>query len=59
MINSVAEIVSLTGTGQTQFGLVKAPDRRTPASVDGWISPDEYQATIGVLSRMAANLESE
>ena len=50
-------VVSLTETGQAQFGLVRTKVTQLRQSSMAGISPEEYQATIGVLSRMAANLE--
>jgi DNA-binding MarR family transcriptional regulator len=50
-------VVSLTETGQAQFGLVRTKVTQLRESSMAGISPEEYQATISVLSRMAANLE--
>jgi len=50
-------VVSLTETGQAQFGLVRTKVTQLRQSSMAGISPEEYQVTIGVLSRMAANLE--
>jgi DNA-binding MarR family transcriptional regulator len=50
-------VVSLTETGQAQFELIKAKVTELRQSMTVGISPDEYQATIGVLARMVANLE--
>jgi len=50
-------VVSLTETGQAQFGLVRTKVTQLRQSSMAGISPDEYQVTIGVLSRMAGNLE--
>jgi len=49
-------VVSLTETGQAQFGLVRTKVTQLRQSSMAGISPEEYQVTIGVLSRMAANL---
>lgn len=56
--DSQDNIVSLTETGQAQFGLVKAKVAELRQALMAGISPEEYQATIEVLARMAANLES-
>jgi DNA-binding MarR family transcriptional regulator len=56
--DSQDNIVTLTETGQTQFSLVKAKVAEVRQALMVGISPQEYQATIDVLSRMAANLES-
>jgi DNA-binding MarR family transcriptional regulator len=56
--DSQNNIVSLTETGQAQFGLVKAKVAELRQALLAGISPEEYQATIDVLARMAANLES-
>jgi len=50
-------VVSLTETGQAQFGLVRTKVTQLRQSSMAGISPEEYQVTIGVLSKMAANLE--
>ena len=50
-------VVSLTETGQAQFGRVRTKVTQLRQSSMAGISPEEYQVTIGVLSRMAANLE--
>jgi DNA-binding MarR family transcriptional regulator len=55
--DSQDNIVSLTETGQLQFGLVKAKVAELRQSLMAEISQEEYQATIEVLGRMAANLE--
>jgi DNA-binding MarR family transcriptional regulator len=49
----------LTETGQAQFGLVKAKVAEVRRALLIGISGEEYQATIDVLVRMAANLESD
>jgi DNA-binding MarR family transcriptional regulator len=51
-------IVNLTKTGQAHFEIVKAKVAELRRALMTGISPEEYQATIDVLSRMAANLES-
>jgi len=51
-------IVNLTETGQAHFEIVKAKVAELPQALMTGISPEEYQATIDVLSRMAANMES-
>jgi DNA-binding MarR family transcriptional regulator len=56
--DSQDNIVSLTETGQAQFGLVKAKVAELRQALMAGISPEEYQATIEVLARMATNLES-
>jgi DNA-binding MarR family transcriptional regulator len=56
--DSQDNIVSLTETGQAQFGLVKAKVPELRQALLAGISPEEYQATIEVLARMVANLES-
>jgi DNA-binding MarR family transcriptional regulator len=52
-------IVSLTETGQAQFGLLKAKVAELRQVSTAGVSPEEYQTTIDVLSRMAANLEPD
>jgi DNA-binding MarR family transcriptional regulator len=49
-------IVSLTATGQAQFELLKAKIAELRQALTAGISHEEYQTTLGVLSRMAANL---
>jgi DNA-binding MarR family transcriptional regulator len=56
--DSQDNIVSLTETGQAQFGLLEAKVAELRQALMAGISPEEYQATIEVLARMAANLES-
>lgn len=56
--DSQDNIVNLTETGQAQFELIKAKGAELRQALMTGISPDEYQATIDVLARMAANLES-
>jgi DNA-binding MarR family transcriptional regulator len=55
--DSQENVVTLTGTGRAQFGLVKAKVAELRQALTAGISADEYQATIDVLARMAANLE--
>lgn len=55
---STDNIVNLTETGQAHFEIVKAKVAELRQVLMKGISPEEYQATIGVLSRMAANLAS-
>jgi DNA-binding MarR family transcriptional regulator len=52
-------IVSLTETGQAQFKLIKVRVAELHQSSMVGISPEEYQAAIDVISRMAANLSAE
>jgi DNA-binding MarR family transcriptional regulator len=51
-------IVNLTETGQAQFEIVKATAAELRQMLTRGISPEEYRMTIGVLARMAGNLES-
>ena len=51
-------IVKLTETGQAQFELIKAKVTELRQSLTVGISPEEYQATMDVLARMAANIEA-
>jgi DNA-binding MarR family transcriptional regulator len=55
--DSQENVVTLAGTGRAQFGLVKAKVAELRQALTAGISADEYQATIDVLARMAANLE--
>jgi DNA-binding MarR family transcriptional regulator len=55
--DSQDNIVTLTETGRAQFGLLKAKVAELRQALTAGISADEYQATIDVLGRMAANLE--
>jgi DNA-binding MarR family transcriptional regulator len=57
--DSQDNVVTLTQTGQTQFGLVKAKVAELRQGAMVGISPEEYEATLGVLARIAANIESE
>ena len=56
--DSQDNVISLTETGEAQFGPVKAKVAELRQALTIGISPEEYQATIDVLARMAANLES-
>jgi DNA-binding MarR family transcriptional regulator len=55
--DSQDNVVTLTKTGRAQFGLVMAKVAELRQAMTAGISADEYQATIDVLARMAANLE--
>jgi len=55
---SMDNIVNLTETGHAQFKIVEATVAGLRQDLMTGISPEEYQATIGVLARMAGNLES-
>jgi predicted transcriptional regulator len=57
--DSQDNVVSLTKTGQAQFGLIMAKVTELRQSLTVGISPQEYQATVDVLARMAANLEPD
>jgi DNA-binding MarR family transcriptional regulator len=57
--DSQDNIVTLTETGQLQFSLVKAKVAEVRQALMVGISPQEYLATIDVLRRMAANVESD
>ena len=57
--DATENIVSLTETGRVQFGLVKARVAQLRQTLAAGVSAEEYQATIDVLARMAANLESQ
>ena len=52
-------IVNLTVTGQAQLKLIKAKVAELRQASMAGISPEEYQATIDVLARMASNLEPD
>jgi hypothetical protein len=52
-------VITLTETGETQFGLLKTKIAELRQTMAAGISPEEYRATIGVLVRMVANLESD
>jgi DNA-binding MarR family transcriptional regulator len=57
-VESTDNVVNLTETGQAHFEIVKAKVADLRQAMMNGISPEEYQATIDVLSRMVANLES-
>ena len=50
-------VISLSETGEAQFGLVTANIAELRQDLAAGISPEEYRATIDVLVRMVANLE--
>jgi hypothetical protein len=52
-------IISLTETGEAQVGLITAKIAELRQDLAAGISPEEYRATIDVLVRMVANLESD
>jgi DNA-binding MarR family transcriptional regulator len=56
---STDNIANLTKTGQAQFGVVKAKVAELRQGLMAGISPEEYEATLDVLVRMAANLEPD
>ena len=56
--DSQDNVIGLAETGQAQFGLLKAKVAELRQASTVGISPEEYQTTIDVLARMAANLES-
>jgi DNA-binding MarR family transcriptional regulator len=56
---STDNIANLTKTGQAQFGVVKAKVAALRQGLMAGISPEEYEATLDVLVRMAANLEPD
>ena len=51
-------VVTLTETGQAQFELIKVKVAGLRQALTAGISPEDYQMTIDVLAKMAANLES-
>jgi DNA-binding MarR family transcriptional regulator len=55
---STDNIVNLTETGQAHFEIVKAKVAELRQALMAGISAEEYQATIDVIAKMAANLES-
>ena len=57
--DSQESVVSLTQTGQAQFGLIKVKVAGLREALTAGISPEDYQVTIDVLAKMAANLESD
>jgi hypothetical protein len=50
-------VISLSQTGEAQFGLVRANIAELRQDLAAGISPEEYRATVDVLVRMVANLE--
>ena len=50
--------MNLTGTGLAHLEIVKAKVAELRQALMAGISPEEYQSTIDVIARMAANLES-
>jgi len=50
-------VISLTETGEAQFGLVTANIAELRQDLAAGISPEQYRATVDVLVRMVANLE--
>ena len=50
-------VISLTETGEAQFGLVTANIAALRQDLAAGISPEQYRATVDVLVRMVANLE--
>jgi hypothetical protein len=56
--DSQNDIVSVTTRGHAQFGLVKTKVAELRQTLTAGISPEDYQATVDVLARMTANLES-
>jgi DNA-binding MarR family transcriptional regulator len=52
-------VISLSETGEAQFGLVTANIAELRQVLAAGISPAEYQATIDVLIRMVVNLEGD
>jgi DNA-binding MarR family transcriptional regulator len=57
-VESTDNIVNLTETGQAHLEIIKAKVAELRQALMKGIAPEEYQTTIEVLSRMAANLES-
>jgi hypothetical protein len=58
-VDSQDAVISLTETGEAQFGLVTAKITELRQHLAAGISPVEYRATIDVLVRMVANLDSD
>jgi DNA-binding MarR family transcriptional regulator len=56
---SADNIVNLTEAGEAHFGVIKAKVAELRQGLMAGISPEEYQTTIEVLARMAANLEPD
>jgi len=50
-------VISLSKTGEAQFGLVTANIAELRQDLAAGISPEQYRATVDVLVRMVANLE--
>lgn len=50
-------VISLSQTGEAQFGLVTTNIAGLRQDLAAGISPEEYRATVDVLVRMVANLE--
>jgi DNA-binding MarR family transcriptional regulator len=55
---STDNIANLTETGHAHFKIVKAKVAELRQALMAGISAEEYQATIDVIAKMAANLES-
>jgi DNA-binding MarR family transcriptional regulator len=55
---STDNIVNLTEIGQEQFEIAKATAAELRQTLTRGISAEEYQTTVDVLARMAANLET-
>jgi DNA-binding MarR family transcriptional regulator len=55
--DSRESVVTLTETGQAQFELIKVKVAGLRQALTAGISPEDYQVTIDVLAKMAANLE--
>ena len=55
---STDNIVNLTETGQEQFEIAKATAAELRQTLTRGISAEEYQTTVDVLAKMAANLET-
>jgi DNA-binding MarR family transcriptional regulator len=54
---STDNIVNLTEIGQQQFEIAKATAAELRQTLTRGISAEEYQTTVDVLAKMAANLE--
>jgi DNA-binding MarR family transcriptional regulator len=52
-------VITLTATGEAHFSLIKTKIAELRHVLAAGISPEEYRATIDVLVRMVANLESD
>jgi DNA-binding MarR family transcriptional regulator len=55
---STDNIVNLTEIGQQQFEIAKATAAELRQTLTRGISAEEYQTTVDVLAKMAANLET-